>query len=93
MVNEKKGTRDLLGIAPLNRAGMTGCVDIQRIDRELDHLRALGQFGFLSGFAAQPFADVRPTALALHLYVRAQGSLQSPVEYFGVGRSGTKTPP
>ncbi|MBI4611772.1 MAG: DUF4393 domain-containing protein [Candidatus Rokubacteria bacterium] len=39
---------------------MTGCADIQRIDRELDHLRALGliQFGFLSGFAAQPLADV-----------------------------------
>jgi Abortive infection alpha len=63
---------------------ITACHDIQRIDRELDHLRALGliAIGFQSGFAKEPLADVRPTALALHLYVRSQGSNQSPVEYF-----------
>ena len=74
---------------------MTGCVDIQRIDRELDHLRALGLIhrGFLSGFAAQPIADVQPTSLALHLYVRAQGSLENPIEYFRLGRTETTTSP
>jgi len=65
---------------------LTGCHDVQRLDRELDHLRALGliEAGFHGGFAAQPLADIRPTPLALHLYVRSQGLLQSPVEYFGL---------
>jgi hypothetical protein len=65
---------------------LTGCADVQRIDRELDHLRALGlmQRGFISGFATQPLADIQPSSLALHLYVRAEGSLQNPVEYFGL---------
>jgi hypothetical protein len=63
---------------------LTGCPDVQRIDRELDHLRALGllEFGFTA--ATEPRADLRPSTLALHLYVRAQGSVQSPIEYFGL---------
>lgn len=80
----------LIGADTLYRTGpelvtLTGCPDVHRIDRELDHLRALGliQFGFLDP-ASQPLADIRPTPLALHLYVRAQGSLQNPVEYFGL---------
>lgn len=65
---------------------ITGCRDIQRIDRELDHLRTLGliAIGFHSSVAKEPLADVAPTALALHLYVRSQGCNQSPVEYFGL---------
>jgi hypothetical protein len=65
---------------------LTGCTDVQRIDRELDHLRVLGliSFGFRGGFQSEPWADIRPTTLALHLYVRAQGSLQNPIEYFGL---------
>lgn len=65
-------------------AALTGCADVQRIDRELDHLRALGliQFGFVGGSATEPLADIRPSPLALHLYVRAQGSLQNPIDYF-----------
>jgi len=67
---------------------LTECADIQRIDRELDHLRALGliQFGFLGGLSTELLADIRPTPLALHLYVRAQGSLQNPIEYFDLKR-------
>jgi hypothetical protein len=65
---------------------LTGCGDVQRIDRELDHLRVLGliEAGFLPGSGKPPYADIHPTPLALHLYVRAQGSLQNPVEYFGL---------
>jgi hypothetical protein len=66
---------------------LTGCTDVQRIDRELDHLRALGliEFGFdTAGRHKEPLADIRPTALGLHLYVRAQGSLRSPIDYFGL---------
>jgi hypothetical protein len=63
---------------------LTRCPDVQRIDRELDHLRALGliEYGFIPGHATEPLADIHPTSLALHLYVRAQGSLQSPIEFF-----------
>jgi hypothetical protein len=81
----------LIAAEALHRTGpeliaLTGCPDVQRIDRELDHLRALGliQFGFVGGLATQPLADIRPSPLALHLYVRAQGSLQNPLDYFGL---------
>ncbi len=60
---------------------LTGIDDFHRLDRELDHLRALGliKHGFDSSSTQ---ADLSVTALALHLYVRCQGSLQSPVEFF-----------
>jgi len=73
---------------------LTGCADVQRIERELDHLRVLGliEVGFRArGDDKQPEADLQPTALALHLYVRAQGSLQNPIEYFGL--SANDAPP
>jgi abortive infection alpha-like protein len=65
---------------------LTGCADLQRLDRELDHLRNLGLLlgGFIGGSAAEPVADIQPSPLALHLYVRAQGSRQNPIEYFGL---------
>ncbi|MEK6709022.1 MAG: hypothetical protein AABZ64_00430 [Nitrospinota bacterium] len=68
---------------------LTGCRDVQRIDRELDHLRALGliSVGFHADSSKEAIADIRPEPLALHLYVRAQGSLQNPVEYFGLSLS------
>lgn len=63
---------------------LTGCRDVDRLDREMDHLRVLGLieggFQILGG----PTAYITATALALHLYVRCQGSLASPVDYFGV---------
>jgi hypothetical protein len=85
----------LIGADSLRRTAdelvnLTGCGDVQRIDRELDHLRVLGliEAGFLTGSGKPPVADVHPTPLALHLYVRAQGSLQSPIEYFGLSADG-----
>jgi hypothetical protein len=67
------------------RSGLTRCQDVHRIDRELDHLRELGLItsGF-NGFGPDLVAEIQPTALALHLYVRAQGSLETPIDYFRI---------
>jgi len=68
---------------------VTGTVDIQRLDRELDHLRAVGLIGpYPSGGGIDlqtGKADLTPTPLALHLYVRAQGSRLSPTEFWALG--------
>jgi hypothetical protein len=89
-VNKTVLSNGLIGTAALYQestelVALTGCPDVQRIDRELDHLRALGlmEVGFTVR-ATEPLADIRPSPLALHLYVRAQGSAQSPIEYFGL---------
>ena len=57
--------------------------DLHVIDRELDHLRALGliQGGIISD---RQEANIAPTSLGLYMYVRCQGSLDSPVSYFGL---------
>jgi hypothetical protein len=56
--------------------------DINIIDRELDHLRSLGLI--VGGIIPEKddSADITPTALALYMYVRCQGSKDSPVDYF-----------
>jgi hypothetical protein len=58
--------------------------DFHHIDRELDHLRAvqlLDAFG--GGFHPDTTdANINPSPLALHLFVRCQGSLENPVKYF-----------
>jgi hypothetical protein len=61
------------------------CNDLERIDRELDSLR--GRELIFGGFeidSETTDASVEPTAIALHMYVRCQGSRQSPVEYFSL---------
>jgi hypothetical protein len=65
--------------------------DFHRLDRELDHLRAFeligagGIFGHGGGFGTDSTdARIRPSALALHLYVRGQGYVGSPVEYWNL---------
>lgn len=64
--------------------------DLQRIDRELDHLRELGLIGSpelgLGGgiHLATHMAHLTPTTLALHLYVRAQGSKLAPAAYWNL---------
>ena len=62
---------------------LTGAKDIHHADRELDHLHSLDLIhGGLDSYA--PLAHLTPTALALHLYVRAKGFNGSPVEFFGL---------
>lgn len=60
------------------------CDDVERIDRELDRLNGLDLVNGGFGTGTSTNARVTPTALALHLYIRCQGSRQSPVEYFGL---------
>jgi hypothetical protein len=62
---------------------VTGETDIQRLDRELDHLRELGLIvgGIHPGGND---AVLTPAPLAHHLYVRCQGSRASPTEYFSL---------
>ena len=59
--------------------------DIHRLDRELDHLRSLGlcPYGF-SPLDSDLMADITPSSLALHMYVRCQGVSGSPLAYFGL---------
>lgn len=63
--------------------------DFQRLDRELDHMRAfelIGAGGFGGGGFGLESTDAKicPSALALHMYVRGQGYVGSPVEYWGL---------
>lgn len=62
---------------------ITECSDFHRLDRELDHLRSLEliQGGFDPNSTN---ADITPSALALQLYVRSQGYIGSPIDYFGL---------
>ena len=64
-----------------------GTRDLQRLDRELDHLRELGLLGFGHGGGISVVdgeTDLTPSPLAIHLYVRAQGSRLSPVAYWNL---------
>lgn len=66
--------------------------DIHRLDRELDHLRVLGLISV--GFHPDStMADITPTPLALQLYVRCQGYVGSPAEYFGLTLGESQPPP
>ena len=60
--------------------------DLQRLDRELDHLRELGLIHHGGGIQLDDgnSADLTPSSLALHLYVRAQGSRLSPTTYWNL---------
>jgi hypothetical protein len=78
---------------PLNKlVEVSKCEDIQRLDRELDHLRAfelIGTSGFGSAVGGFNMGDtldasVCVSALALHLYVRGQGFFGSPIDFFGL---------
>ena len=64
-----------------------GIHDLERIDRELDHLVALGLLGFVTPGGipiGSGVAILTPSPLALHLYVRAQGSRLSPASYWNL---------
>lgn len=62
---------------------VTEISDLHQLDRELDHMRNLGLIA--GGFQqSSTRADVTPLPLCLQLYVRSQGYVGSPVDYFGV---------
>ena len=68
---------------------IAGVNDVNRLDRELDHLRALGlmEAGIDENNVNPELmfpASVTPTDLGLQMYVRCQGSRQTPAEYFGL---------
>lgn len=57
--------------------------DLHRLDRELDYLRDYGLLTLGSGFEPNTTtARLQPSPLALHLYVRCQGSMDDAVKYF-----------
>ena len=61
-----------------------GTTDIHALDLELDHLREIGLLDSRSGLSPQTSTPSRvtPSAIALQLYVRCQGYIGSPTEYF-----------
>lgn len=66
-------------------AQLVGEPDIQRLDRECDDLLSRGLLARgVGGFQSHNanVVNLTPTPLALHMYVRCQGSRQSPIEFF-----------
>ena len=63
---------------------ITGLTDFHRIDLELDHLRTLGLLHDLQGGFTPDSTDANmsPSALALQMYVRCQGSPRDPVSFY-----------
>lgn len=62
--------------------------DVSRIDRELDYLRSMELIGStLGGGGFNPdndTAEITPTGLALHLYVRGEGFIGTPTDYWAL---------
>lgn len=76
-------TEEMLSVELKVLEEITQCSDFHRLDRELDHLRALELIQ--GGFDPHSTnADITPSAFALQLYVRSQGYIGSPVDYFGL---------
>ena len=77
-----------------------GTGDLNRIDRELDRLDDIGLIGTTRLFPHIPGgieldsarANLTPTPLALHLYIRGQGSRLSPVEYWNLSLAEHEEP-
>lgn len=62
----------------------SGTNDIHTLDLEIDYLRELGLLDINSGLspnASQPHR-LTPSAIGLQLYIRCQGFVGSPIEYF-----------
>jgi hypothetical protein len=66
--------------------------DLQRLDRELDHLRGMGLLEGGIDFDQRTIVDLSPTSLALHMYVRCQGSRLSPTEFFKLAQPPAEPP-
>jgi hypothetical protein len=66
---------------------IAGVSNLHRLDRELDHLRTIGLIGSSLGggfHPEMPIADITPSPLSLNLYVRCQGYIGSPIDYWGI---------
>jgi len=75
---------------------ITGESDLQRLDRELDHLRSLELLDpHKGGFDPHitGMANVTPMPLALHMYVRCQGSRLPPNEFWRITARGEPASP
>jgi hypothetical protein len=68
----------------LNLLGrIAGVNDLFSLDREMDHMRMLGLFPYgMDSVEDTLVADITPSTLALHMYVRCLGHAGSPAEYF-----------
>lgn len=71
--------------------------DEMRLDRELDHLRSLELIGSMhlggggGGFSSESGdAQICPSPLALHLYVRGEGFPGSPIEFWNLEKKPRK---
>lgn len=72
---------DSLEMSAAELMAISGHSDLQRLDRELDHLRALELI--INGFdPSRDMADVTPFALALHFYARAKGYVGCPIAFY-----------
>lgn len=67
-------------------ARVSGTTDIHALDLEVDHLRHLGLLDLQSGLSphSAELPRTTPTAQALQLFVRCQGFVGSPLEFFGL---------
>ena len=62
---------------------VAGLGDLFSLDRELDHMRTLGLFPYgMDSTEVSLVADITPSTLALHMYVRCLGHAGSPAQYF-----------
>lgn len=63
---------------------ITGCDDLHRLDREMDHLSNLGFFAGLGGgfHPENNIVDLTPSPLSLQLFARCCGSNQDPVTFY-----------
>jgi hypothetical protein len=79
-------TAQFVNIPVASLFAAAGHEDFQRLDREVDHLRALDLIdGGLDPEAVTPVCEgTAPTSLALNLYIRCSGSRAAPAEFFGL---------
>jgi len=63
---------------------VSGTTDIYTLDLEVDHLRELGLLSMESGLSphTSQLPRLTPSPIGLQLYVRCQGYIGSPIEYF-----------
>jgi hypothetical protein len=81
----------IFDVAQQELVALTDVTDLHRLDREVDHLVALGLLVTgLAGFQTRGTqVQLTPAPLALQMYVRCQGFRGDPVAFFGVIREST----